>query len=168
MFSFFFSFFPLLWPYLRHMEVSRLGVQSELQLLAYVTATTMPDPSHICDLCCTLYQCQILNLVSEARTKTTSSWTLCRVLKPLSHNGNSCLFVFFLNRIAFAKGIHLAGRMSSISNFKGSFPFPWDVIRFWGLLGPRKMEIYVVLSSCLLWKPPLFIIWHQMTYASPC
>ena len=28
----------------RHMEVPRLGVESELQLLAYTTATAMPDP----------------------------------------------------------------------------------------------------------------------------
>ena len=33
------------------MEVPRLGVEPELQLLAYTTATAMLDPSHICDLC---------------------------------------------------------------------------------------------------------------------
>ena len=27
-----------------HMEIPRLGVESELQLLAYATATAMPDP----------------------------------------------------------------------------------------------------------------------------
>ena len=32
------------------MEVPSLGVKSELQLLAYATATAMPDLSHICDL----------------------------------------------------------------------------------------------------------------------
>ena len=37
-------------PHLQHMEVSRLGVESELQLLAYTTAAAMPDPSRICDL----------------------------------------------------------------------------------------------------------------------
>ena len=31
-------------PYLRHMEVHRLGVELELQLLTYATAT-MRDPS---------------------------------------------------------------------------------------------------------------------------
>ena len=30
------------------MEVLRLGVESELQLLAYTTATATPDPSHVC------------------------------------------------------------------------------------------------------------------------
>ena len=33
-----------------HMEVPRLGVESELQLPAYITATAMPDPSCVCDL----------------------------------------------------------------------------------------------------------------------
>ena len=35
---------------LGHMDVPRLGVESELQLPAYTTATAMPDPSHICNL----------------------------------------------------------------------------------------------------------------------
>ena len=48
-FSFFFLFsFLLLGPHLQHMEVSRLGVESELQPLATTTATQ--DPSCICDL----------------------------------------------------------------------------------------------------------------------
>ena len=37
----FFFFFALLGPYPRHMEVPRLGVKLELQLLAYTTATMM-------------------------------------------------------------------------------------------------------------------------------
>ena len=32
------------------MEVPRLGVESELQLPAYTTATAMPDPSNVWDL----------------------------------------------------------------------------------------------------------------------
>ena len=36
-----------------HMEAPRLGIQLELQLLASVTATAMPNPSCICDLHCT-------------------------------------------------------------------------------------------------------------------
>ena len=31
-------------PHLQHMEVPRPGAESELQLLAYTTATAMPDP----------------------------------------------------------------------------------------------------------------------------
>ena len=33
-----------------HMEILRLGVESELQLPAYTTATATQDPSRVCDL----------------------------------------------------------------------------------------------------------------------
>ena len=39
-----FFFFVSLGPHLRHMEVPRLGVQSELQPPAHTTATAMTDP----------------------------------------------------------------------------------------------------------------------------
>ena len=39
-------FFFLLGSHLQNMEVSRLGVNLELQLLTYATATAMLDPSH--------------------------------------------------------------------------------------------------------------------------
>ena len=32
------------------MEIPRLGVQSEPQVLTYATATATPDPSRICNL----------------------------------------------------------------------------------------------------------------------
>ena len=41
--------FLFLWLHLWHMEVLRLGVESELQLLVYATATAMQDPSCIYD-----------------------------------------------------------------------------------------------------------------------
>ena len=43
---------------------------------AHTTATAIPDPSHICNLSCSLWQCQILNPLSEARDQLTSSWIL--------------------------------------------------------------------------------------------
>ena len=71
------------------MEVPRLGVKSELQLLAYGTATATPDLSHICHLCRSLWQRQILNPLSEAKDRTRilmdSSW----VCNPLTHNWSS-------------------------------------------------------------------------------
>ena len=69
-FIYLFIYFAFLGLHLRHMEVLRLGVQSEIQLLAYTSATAMPDPSHGCDLHHSLPQCQILNLLSEARDRT--------------------------------------------------------------------------------------------------
>ena len=50
-----------------HMEVSRLGAESELQLPAYTTATVKPDLSHIFDLHHSSWQHQILNTLNGAR-----------------------------------------------------------------------------------------------------
>jgi len=52
------------------MEVSRLEVESELQLLAYTIAIERQDPSRICDLHHSSWQHQILNPLSEARDRT--------------------------------------------------------------------------------------------------
>ena len=73
--------FVFLGPHMQHMEVPRLGIELELQLLAYTTATAMqdgncvphhssPDPSHICDLHHSSWQSQKLNLLSKARDQT--------------------------------------------------------------------------------------------------
>ena len=52
------------------MEVPWLGVQLELPLLAYATATTMRDPSHIYDLHHSSRQYRILNPLSETGDQT--------------------------------------------------------------------------------------------------
>ena len=49
-FCLFVFLFCFLGSHLRHMEVPRLGVESELQLLAYSTATAMQDLSRIYDI----------------------------------------------------------------------------------------------------------------------
>ena len=52
------------------MEVPRLEVESELQLLAYTTATATRDLSLICDPYHSPWQCRIFNPLSEARDQT--------------------------------------------------------------------------------------------------
>ena len=52
------------------MEVPKLGVESELQLSAYTTATATPEPSHVCDLHHSSQQCQIVYPLSKARDQT--------------------------------------------------------------------------------------------------
>ena len=59
--------FLALWAHLWHMEVPGLGIELELQLPAYTTATAILDLSHIYDLCHTLRQCHILNPLSKVR-----------------------------------------------------------------------------------------------------
>ena len=56
--------------HLRHMEVPRLGVELELQLPAYITATATMDPSWVCDLHRSSWQPWILNPLSKARDQT--------------------------------------------------------------------------------------------------
>ena len=69
-FIFFRFFFAFLGPHPWHMEVSRPGVQSELWLPAYTTATATWDPKHVWDLHHSTWQCQILNPLIEARDLT--------------------------------------------------------------------------------------------------
>ena len=52
------------------MDVSRLGIKSELQLPAYATATATRDLSRICDLHYSSQQRQIPDLLSEAKART--------------------------------------------------------------------------------------------------
>ena len=62
------------------MEVPRLGVELELQLLAYATAMATQDLSYVCYLHHSSQQCQIINPLSEARDRTRvlkdTSWVL--------------------------------------------------------------------------------------------
>ena len=63
-------FLPFLGPLQRHMEVPRLGVESELQPPAYARATATRDPSRFCNLHHSSWQCQSLNPLSKARDQT--------------------------------------------------------------------------------------------------
>ena len=71
------------------MEVPRLGVELEPQMLAYTTATATPDLSHISNLYHSTQQHQIPELLSEARDQTPILMGTSRALNLLSHNGTS-------------------------------------------------------------------------------
>ena len=66
---FFFFVFLGLHP-MEHTKLPRLGVESELQLPAYTTATATQDLSHIYNLHHSSWQCRIFNPPSEARDQT--------------------------------------------------------------------------------------------------
>ena len=68
--GFFVLSFCLLGPHWWHMEVPRLGVESELLLLAYATATAMWDLSRVCDLHDNSWQHWIHNPLSKTRDQT--------------------------------------------------------------------------------------------------
>ena len=68
-FFFFFSFF-FLRPHPQHMEVPRLGVESDLQLPATVTAIATQYLSRVCNLLHSSWQHQISYPLSKARDRT--------------------------------------------------------------------------------------------------
>ena len=84
-----FVLFPILWPQPWHMELPRLGVQSELQLLSYATATATWNLSHFCDLQHSSRKRRILNPLSKARDRTCLLMDTSQIINPLSRNGNS-------------------------------------------------------------------------------
>ena len=86
--------FVFVGPHPLHMEVPRLGIKLELQLLTYTTATAMWDPSHICKLHHSSRQCQIPNLLSNARDQTCILMDTGRIWFPLSHDRNSDVHYF--------------------------------------------------------------------------
>ena len=78
-FFLFLVFLPFLGPLPRHMEVPRLGHESELQLPTYAKATATRDPSCICNLHHGSRQHWILNPLSEARDWTRNLMVPSRI-----------------------------------------------------------------------------------------
>ena len=66
-FLFLFLFLFFLWPHAWHMEVPKLGVESELQMQAYTTATR--SKQHLWPML-QLWQHWILNLLRKTRNQT--------------------------------------------------------------------------------------------------
>ena len=90
-------FFFFLWQHLQHIEIPRLGVESELQLLAYPTATATPIQTGI-DLPHSSQQRWILNPPREARDRTQvlldTSWVRYRCAT-MGTPGTDFLFIKF-------------------------------------------------------------------------
>ena len=105
--SFYFIYFILFYfCFLGHMEVPRLVVESELQLLVYTTATATLDHSCICDLHPSSWQLIILNPLREARDRTYIFMDTIWVCNPLRYNTNSkkqslLLFLFLFLAVMF-------------------------------------------------------------------
>ena len=71
-----------------YIEVPGPGVKLELQLQAYTTAIASPDLSS------SLWQCWILNPLSEAMDRTHILMDTSQALNSLSHKGTPILGVF--------------------------------------------------------------------------
>ena len=79
-FFFFFVFFLLFLGLLPpHMEVPRLGAESELQPPAYARATATRVPSRICNLHHSSWQRRIVNPLSKGRDRTRNLMVPSRI-----------------------------------------------------------------------------------------
>ena len=68
-YNFYFYYLFVLGLHPQHMEVHRLGVEWELQLPSYTTATAIRDWSHVCNLHHSSAQHQIPDPLIEARDR---------------------------------------------------------------------------------------------------
>ena len=84
--------FAFLGRHERHMEIPRLGIQSELQLPAYTKATTMQNLSLVCNLHHSSRQCWIFNPLSEARDLTHNLMVPSRIPFPCAMTGTPQTF----------------------------------------------------------------------------
>ena len=97
--SFFLHFFlPSFLLHLQHMEVPRLGVELELQLLAYTTTKATWNLSHICDLHEAVPDSYPTEQVQGSNPHPHG---LCWVLNLLSYHGNSSRDAFLKYRKQF-------------------------------------------------------------------
>ena len=95
------------------MEVARLGVQSELQLPAYTTATAAGDPSHVCDLHHSSRRCQIPDPLSEARDQTHILMDTRRIRFRCATTGTPQIsFIFYLMSFSLPGTIAFSCRVS--------------------------------------------------------
>ena len=144
----FFKIFSFLGPHPRHMEIPRLGVESELQLPAHSTATAMWDPSCICNLHYSSRQHQILNPRSEARDRTCilmdASWIgfYGTTMGNLS-NSFFFLFFFFFSFSSCTFGIWMFPCLGQIGT--------WPAALHHGIATPDSSRICDL--HCSLWQP---------------
>jgi len=120
-FLFFFCVFLGLQPW--YMEIPRLRVELELQLLAYTTATATPDPSGVCELHCSSWRHQILNPLRGARDRTLilmdTSWD-CYYW---ATTGTPCPLFLCGSQITLQRVCHISFIHSSTDGHLGCFPF---------------------------------------------
>ena len=97
---FIFIFFIFLGPHLRHMEIPRLEVESELQLPAYTTPTAMRNLSHICNLHHSSQQRQSLTHSTRPGIEPMSSWMLVGCVNHWAMTGTPS-FIFLMNEDSY-------------------------------------------------------------------
>ena len=113
--------FVFLGPYLQHMRVPRLWVESDLQLPAYTTARATPDPNRVYNLHHSSQQCWILNPLSKARDWTCvlmdTVWFI--TAEPQTHGNSMLLFLIRFIVLRLAKEHFEVSRMHRTTWYSG-------------------------------------------------
>ena len=120
----FFLFF-LNSPWLR--KVSRLGVESELQLLVYTTAMAMADPSCICDLHHSSWQHWMLSPWRKAKDWSCILMDSNQICYPWATTGTWRLSIWIAS-MRFKS--FSPGRILSIFRTHLIRPGPWGILYF--------------------------------------
>ena len=100
-------FFVVVVVFLGHMEIPRLGVESELQPPAYTTAIATWHLSLLCDLYHSSWQHWILNPLSQARDRTRVLTDTHQDHNLLRHSGNSLFHTVSKTFHHFAYSLHI-------------------------------------------------------------
>ena len=140
------------------MEVSRLGVESELQLPANTRATATWDPNHICDLHHSSGQQQILNSLIEVRDRTC-------VLMDTSRIHFLCTTVGTPNYPFISKGTHTMWFQSWSSETKLIQLWQSDQ-QFLGGGGGREIDHEEEPRNFLWWQ--IFYIFVEIMWHLKC
>ena len=130
------------------MEVPRLGVESELQLPAYTTATTTWDLSLVCDLHHSSWQHRILNPLKEARDQTRN------LIVP----SRSCFRCVMLGTPPFASFYLLSQEL--ISSFQSKLGIPAFSVRSLPK-HCRRRKTFFLNPSEVRWLGPCKIVWQK-------
>ena len=117
-------FFPFLGPHLQHREVPKQGIELELQLPAYDTATARATPHLSCTVTYASVCSNAGSLTHCARPgiEPASSPTLYQVLNPLSPTGTPSGLLFG-SLCLFSLLFPNPGPHAAVSNFLFSFYF---------------------------------------------
>ena len=98
--------------------------------MACATVTVTPDPSHVCKLHHSSWQCQIPNPLSEAMDRTRNLMVPSWICQPLSHDRNSPAMM----------GTLLSGLMLNLIG---------NTCNFQVFSGPKRALLYVTLSNSI-------------------
>ena len=153
-------FIYLFFFYLWHVEVPRLETESELQLLAYTTARQLLIWATSATYASVFSNSRSLTPWTRPGTKPASSWRLCQVLNPLSHNRNSWIYFkssneewgkgcarVYYNSLYFCVSLEIfimkhlkekEGQWKEADHCRKNYKYRFQKHRFWVRAGPLK------------------------------